>query len=146
MTAWITTPDNFIVLAGLGQLCLALGSLAIPWLLGWPAELARVRPLTRQVFWVYALYIWSSHMAFAALSVLASSGLTDGSVLATCVTAFIAVWWGARLVIQFTCLSRSDAPQGSFYRWAEAALVICFVFFTSSYTFAAISNFRGLVA
>jgi hypothetical protein len=146
MTVWITRPETLIALAGLGQLCLAAGSLAIPKLLRWPQELLKLRPLTRQVFWVYALYIWCSHVAFAVLSLLASQALTDGSLLAACTTGFIALWWGARLAIQFTCLNRDDAPTGVIYRWGEAALVACFVFFTLTYGLAAVVNLRsGLI-
>jgi hypothetical protein len=130
-------------LAGLGQFGLALGSLAIPRLLGWPQELARLRSLTRQVFWVYALYIWSSHVAFAALSVLAAGRLTDGSILAASVTAFIAMWWGVRLVLQFACFDRADAPQGAWFRLGEATLVTLFVCFTMTYGLATLVNLRS---
>jgi hypothetical protein len=133
------------MLAGLGQLCLAMGSLAIPRLLRWPQELAGLRPLTREMFWVYALYIWCSHLAFALLSMLASDALIDGSLLAGCVTGFIAAWWGVRLTLQFTCLDRRSAPPGAIYRCGEVALVLCFVFFTVVYGFAAALNFGGSI-
>lgn len=137
------TLQNVLLIAGLGQLALALGSLVIPRLLRWPEELASLRPLTRQVFWVYALYIWSSHVAFAAISIAAREALTDGSLLAVCVTGFIAMWWGARLAIQFTVLDRSVAKTRDLYRWGEAALVTLFACFTSIYGYAAVSNLLG---
>jgi hypothetical protein len=145
----IPMPDSadylpgLLFIAGAGQLCLALGSLAIPKLLGWPEDVARLRPLTRQIFWVYALYIWTSHVAFALLSMLARRELADGSVLAVSVTTFIALWWGARLILQFTFLDRHDAPRGDWYRWGEAALVTLFVFFTLTYSYAALVALRG---
>ncbi len=139
------TLQTVLQLAGFGQMGLALGSLAIPKALGWSEELTCVKPLTRQVFWVYALYIWCSHMAFAAVSVLARQSLTEGSVLAACVTAFIAAWWGVRLVIQFTVLDRSAAPSGAVYRWGEVVLVTLFVCFTAIYGYAAVSNVLGSV-
>lgn len=40
----------FLVAAGLGQLALAAGSLALPRVLGWRTETAKLRPLTRHVF------------------------------------------------------------------------------------------------
>ena len=58
---------NCLLLAGAGQLLLAAGSLAIPRLLRWSEQLAKVRPLTRQVFWTYAGYCaafqqeWQEH-------------------------------------------------------------------------------------
>src|SRR5687767_14826659 len=112
----IFVPEIVLRLAGLGQLALALGSLAIPAVLGWREDVAQLRPLTRQMFWVYALYIWTSHMAFAAVSMLAPAALTDHSLLAVCVTSFIALWWATRLTIQFACLDRRSAPQGLRFR------------------------------
>jgi hypothetical protein len=116
-----------VVLAGAGQLALAAGSLAIPRVLGWRAETAKLRPLTRQVFWTYAAYILGSHVAFGLLSTLSPGALLDGSVLARAVSGFIAAWWGARLALQFACFDRGARPPGRIYGVAEAALVALFL-------------------
>src|SRR5271165_4968232 len=97
-----------IFLAGVGQIVLAAGSLAIPRVLDWRADTARLRPLTRQVFWTYAAYIWTTNLSFGLLSALAPRALLDGSPLAAAVTGFIALYWSARLVVQFTYFDRSD--------------------------------------
>ena len=55
-----------VVAAGVGQLVLVAASLAIPRALRWPEDLAKLRPLTRQVFWTYAGYIWATNLAFLA--------------------------------------------------------------------------------
>ena len=119
--------QRLIVLAGIGQLMLALVSLVIPRVLGWREETAKLRPLTRQVFWTYAAYIWGSHVAFGLLSVLAPGALLDGSLLARCVTGFIAAWWGVRLFVQFTWFDRSARPPGVIYVLAEIGLVTLFI-------------------
>ena len=49
--------ESLLMLAGVGQLVLAAGSLAIPRVLRWSDDLSRVRPLIRQIFWTYAGYI-----------------------------------------------------------------------------------------
>src|SRR5260370_30261270 len=97
---------TMLLLAGLGQLLLAAGSLAIPRLLRWSEDLARVRPLTRQVFWTYAGYIWVTNACFGLLSLLAPAALCDGSILAGAVTGFIACSWLARLPILFLFFCR----------------------------------------
>jgi hypothetical protein len=122
-----------VLLAGLGQLGLAAVSLTIPRMLGWRAETAKLRPLTRQMFWTYAGYIWGSHVAFGLLSALAPDRLLDGSLLARAIAAFIALWWTVRLVLQFAYLDRGGAPAGLRYRWAEGALVSLFVFLALVY-------------
>jgi hypothetical protein len=123
--------------AGAGQLALALASLAIPRVLGWREDTARLRPLTRQVFWTYAGYIWCAHVAFGLLSLLVPDALLDGSMLAGLVCAFIAAWWGSRLVIQFLAFGRSPRPSGRIFATAELALVAAFLAFTGVYAAAA---------
>jgi hypothetical protein len=133
----------FLMAAGLGQLGLALGSLAIPRLLGWREDTARLRPLTRQIFWTYAGYIWSFHVCFGLLSLLAPAWLLDRSPLAAAVCGFIAVYWGVRLVLQFTWLDRSQAPRGAAFVAAEVALVALFVGFVATYGTAFASHFSA---
>lgn len=124
---------TILILAGVGQLTLALGSLAIPLVLGWREHTAALPNLTRQVFWTYAGYIWTTNVSFGLLSSLAPGALLDGSLLARCVSGFIALYWGARVVIQFTYFDRSEAPQGAIYTFGEAALVLLFVSLTAIY-------------
>jgi len=133
----------FLMAAGLGQLALAAGSLAIPRVLGWREETARLRPLTRQIFWIYAAYIWSFHVCFGLVSLLAPGWLLDRTPLAAAVCGFIAVYWGARLVLQFTWLDRSDAPRGPVYVAAEVALVTLFAALAVVYGAALVVHFRG---
>jgi hypothetical protein len=138
--------ETVVLIAGIGQLGIVVGSLKIPSVLGWKQDVARLRPLTRQVFWTYAGYIWATNLSFALISILAPESLVDGSPLAGSVTGFIALYWGARVVIQFTWFDRSDAPEGTIYRLAEVVLVSLFVFFTVTYGYAAVLNLWGTPA
>lgn len=122
-----------VVTAGLGQLALALGSLAIPRVLKLKEDTRKLKNLTRQLFWTYAGYIWATNVSFGLLSALAPETLLDGTVLARSVCGFIATYWGARLLIQFTYFDRSEAPAGLQYKVAEAALVLLFTFLTVLY-------------
>src|SRR5687767_8827882 len=133
---------RLVILAGVGQVVLIAASLAIPRVLGWRQQTAAMRPLTRQVFWTYAAYIWFTNLCFGLLSTLAPHWLLDRSPLAGAVTAFIAAYWGARVLIQFFYFDRSDAPSGALVRLAEAALVGLFLFLTAVYAWAAVFNFR----
>jgi hypothetical protein len=132
--------ESVVRLAGLGQLALAAASTAIPFILRWRAETAGLRPLLRQLFWIYAGYILGFHVAFGLLSLLAPGWLLDGSGLAAAVSGFIATYWSVRLALQFTYLDRSDAPQGPWFSAAEAALVSLFVFLSVTYTCALVAN------
>ncbi len=128
---------TLLVVAGLGQAALALGSLALPRVLCWREDTAKLRPLTRQVFWTYAAYIWVTNVCCGVASVLAPGRLLDGSPLARIVTGYIAAYWGARVLVQFFYFDRSGAPPGTFYRLAEMALVALFIFLTVVYGYAA---------
>ncbi len=131
---------SVVRLAGLGQLALAAASTAIPYVLRWRKETASLRPLLRQLFWIYAGYILGFHVAFGLLSLLAPGWLLDGSGLAAAVSGFIATYWSVRLVLQFTYLDRSDAPRGRWFSAAEVALVSLFVFLSATYAGAFVTN------
>ncbi len=105
---------RLLVGAGAAQLIWVVASLAIPRLLNWKSDLAKLRPLTRQVFWTYAAYIWGTNLSFGLVLTMAPQFLLDRSLLAGLVCGFIAVYWAARVVIQFACCTnwRSACPFG----------------------------------
>jgi len=134
---------ELVRVAGCAQLMLAAASLAIPRVLGWRAEVAQLRPLTRQVFWTYAGYIWTTNVAFGLVSAIGAPWLLDGAPLAAAVTGFITLYWSGRLVIQFAYFDRRDLPRDIASRLAEAALVLLFVFLTAVYGRALLVNLAG---
>jgi hypothetical protein len=140
----VPPPVWFIWSAGMAQIVLSLGSLSIPRVLGWPEETRKLRPLTRQVFWSYAGYICISNLCFGLLSVILPESLVNGTSLAAAVTGFIALWWAARVVIQFTYFDRSDAPKGTRYLVAEGILVLLFLCLMIVYGAAAYANLKGI--
>jgi hypothetical protein len=132
------TMKALLILAGLGQLALAAGSLALPRMLRWSEDTAKLRPLTRKVFWTYAAYIWVTNVCFGVVSTFAPDWLLDRSPLARGVTAYITAYWGARLLVQIFYFDRSEAPAGAFYELAALALVGLFLFLTAVYGYAAV--------
>lgn len=120
-------------LAGYMQAGVVVGSLAVPYLLEWRKELHSVRTLIKQVFWTYAAYILCTNSFFAAVSIFLAPKLTDGSELATALCVFIALYWGARILIQFLYFDKKGLPRGGIYRYGEWLLTFCFVYFTVVY-------------
>ena len=133
---------TLVRVAGVGQLVLVIASLAIPAVLGWREEAARLSPITRRVFWVWAAYIWCAHIAFGLVSSLTPELLTDRTPLASVVSGFIATWWGARLGLQFVLFDRAQAkspwlgPRA--FAAAEAALVVLFASLAIVYAIVAL--------
>ncbi|MEX0701954.1 MAG: hypothetical protein WD069_07645 [Planctomycetales bacterium] len=136
MTASPDPLASLVFAAGVGQLLLAAGSVAIPRVLGWRGKLSSLDPLLRRLFWVYAAYILGTNTAFGIVSVLLPATLTDGSPLARSVCGFIALYWGARLAVQFALFHKA-APPGGWFRIAEAALTGLFLFLAVTYAAAA---------
>mgnify|MGYP006293071503 CR=1 FL=1 len=132
-----------IYIAAIGQFVLIIASLAIPSTLNWKSDTAKLRPLTRQVFWTYAAYIWVTNLSFAIIS-LKPNYLLDHSPLASAVTAFIAIYWLGRICIQFFYFDRSDAPSGWHFKIAEIGLVLLFTFLSITYSAAFLFN-TGLI-
>lgn len=135
MSALVPYLPALVFTAGVGQLALIVASLAIPRVLRWREDTAKLRPLTRQVFWTYAAYIWATNLAFGLVS-LRPDWLLDRSPLAGCVSGFITAYWAGRVLIQFFYFDRSDAPPGLHVRLAEVALVALFVYLSLVYAAA----------
>ena len=120
-------------LAGWSQVVLILGSLGIPHVLGWREKLAPVSTLTRQMFLVYSLYIWSTNLCFGLLSALGAPLLLDGSPLAACVTGFILGYWLLRMAIQWLYFDISEIPMTAFNTAARWLLEVLFLGLTGIY-------------
>ncbi|WP_345955410.1 hypothetical protein [Mucilaginibacter sp. PAMB04168] len=136
---WLLTAQNIrqmLLLAGVGQVILSLGSLAIPHILSWRKELAKVQPLIRQMFWTYAAYILVINFCFALVSLLARYDLTNKSTLAVLVNAFIALYWISRIGIQFLYFDRSHFPGGIWHKVGEVLLVALFFLLSIVYSCA----------
>ena len=128
-------PTTLLILAGIGQICLSIGSTFIPGILGWKSELQKVTPFLRHIFWVYAVYILTTNFSFGLISLFAPKALSDGSQLASLLTGFMFVYWVSRLGIQFFYFKREFFPTARIYKLAEVALVSAFIFFTSVYAY-----------
>ncbi|WP_457128973.1 hypothetical protein [Mucilaginibacter sp. HD30] len=131
---------RLIQLAGLAQLILALGSLAIPKLLNWRGSLLNTTKLIQQMFWTYAAYILVINICFGLLSVFCYHELANGSRLAVLINGFIGVYWISRLIIQFFYFDRAAFPQGGFYLAGEFLLVLVFVALSVVYSYAFMFN------
>ncbi len=70
-------------------------------MLDWRHQLTRLDPLTRQLVWVHGAFIVLVIVGFGVVSVALPSELVAGTWLARGVCGFIALFWLARLVVQF---------------------------------------------
>jgi hypothetical protein len=133
------TLQTLIQIAGAGTLALAAASPLIPRALKWREKLAALDPLLRRLFWVYASYILGTNIALGLVSFLAADALVHPGPLALAVNLYAALYWGARVAIQFACF-QDVKPEGVGYRGAEAVLIALFVYSTAVYVLAALSG------
>lgn len=135
-------PVFILKVAGFLQIILCIGSLAIPYLLDWKGELAKVSNLIKQIFWTYAGYILSFNFFFGLISFWGAEELLSKSFLAKSITIFIFLYWLFRVLIQFFYFDTKSAPKGLIYKLGEIGLVALFIFLTGVYGCVAYLNFN----
>jgi hypothetical protein len=132
-----TTLAHLIFVAGVGQLSVLFASALVPFRLNWREELRCLSRLHRQMYWVYGGYVVLSIIAFASLSMFNSRELAGGSGLARGFCAYVAVFWGIRLVLQAVF----DVSEHLANWWLKAGyllLTLMFAGFTVVYAWAAL--------
>lgn len=137
---FVSLLPRFIFWAGAAQLVLALGSIAIPFLLKWKEEMQKVQPLIRSIFYTYSVYIFSVNIWFGVISMLMPDALCKGDALAGAVTVFAALYWLGRVAIQFVFGKAEGRPSGILFLIAEIGLWALFIALSLVYSLAALLN------
>jgi hypothetical protein len=91
---------TWIWLAGWGQLSLLIAAAVAAVRLRWHETLATLPRLHRQMYWIYAGYIALAIAGWSMISLCFASDLAEGSALARGICAYIALFWGIRLLLQ----------------------------------------------
>jgi len=131
---------TLLILAGVGQIGLALASIAVMRVLKWDKDLSQLRPIFRNIFKTYAAYILAINLCFGALALFKPEWLLDGMPLARALAGFITAYWGVRLLLEFVYYDRSARPPGLFWFLAEWTLVALFTYLTGVYGFIAVTG------
>lgn len=138
--------DTLILLIramGVAHFGVVFASLFVPRELGWRDDLARVKPINRQIFTTYAGYILTINALFGLLATFGAPWLIERTPLAACVCGFITAYWGVRVVLQFTYYDRKSAPHELKHKLAEAFFIILFSAFTLTFGYATAVNIQG---
>jgi hypothetical protein len=132
------TLHQLILLAGIGHFGILAASVQVPAVMNWKEELARLHDFNRKLFWVYGVFIVLTIASFGVITLINADALTNGTLLARSIAAFIAVFWAARLVVQ--CFVFDAKPfLISRLRWlGYHTLTGAFVFFTALYGWLAL--------
>ena len=132
-----TVLARLIFFAGIGQLGVLIASALVPFRLNWREELRPLGRLHRQMYCVYGGYVVLSIVAFAVLSILNASELASDGRLARGFCAYVAVFWGIRVIPQGVF----DAKEHLTTWWLKLGyfvLTLLFLAFTVIYAWGAI--------
>jgi len=131
------TTEQLIWIAGILHFCILAASFQVPKVLNWKESLAGLTPFLRRLFWVYGVFIVLMIVGFGVISVCHAGALAAGTPLARTVCGFIAVFWGVRLIVQFTVFGKPDFIRGWYLNTGYHGLTLMFIVFTAIYTSAA---------
>jgi len=137
--------DFVISAAGFVQLALVGMSIAIPRCLCFRDRLVNLEPLLAQMFWTCTLYITVAHFIFGVVSLWAPKELLGDTRLAGVMTLWMALWWGARLLIHFIYFDRAGMPQTDWNEVWEVFAVMLFTGLTVVYAGAFLLG-RGIIS
>lgn len=125
-------------IAGGLQLAIAAANLPLARILRFREEHARLSPLVRQIHEVHHAYTAGVLVLFAAVSLTFPSEIA-GSALGRFLAGAIAIFWGARAVVQRTFYDRATLRR---HRAADWGFTLVFVFLAAVYAAAASGGLR----
>jgi hypothetical protein len=128
---------TLILIGGILHFGLLLASASVPRVLDWRRELEKLEPLSRQLVWVHGAFIVLIIIGFGAASLTLSNELAAGTLLARAVCAFIALFWAARLVVQFFVFNAKPYLRSALLKLGYNGLTAVFVYFAAVYSIAA---------
>jgi len=120
------------------QLLILIASALTPRVLDWRTNLAVLHPLLRKLFWVYGAYIVMVIIAFSSFTFWHAEAMATHEPVARSLCVFIAIFWGARLFVQFAIFDPRPFLTNWFYQFGYHALTVAFAFLVFVYGKAAI--------
>ena len=125
-------------LAAAVQLLILIASASTPRVLDWRKNLAVLHPFLRKLFWVYGVFVVMVIIAFAVLTFRHADAMAAREPVARSLCLFIAIFWGARLLVQVAIFDARPFLTNWFYKTGFHALTIIFAFLTFVYGKAAL--------
>ena len=122
-----------LYVAGGLMLLIASSNLFARRMLRYGENLARVDRTVRDVFVILHVYIIIMLIAFSALCFAFAGDLAGGSVLGRCLSGFLALFWGLRVLMQLFHYNREIKRQ---YPVFNGLFLSSFIILTAIFTIA----------
>jgi hypothetical protein len=129
---------TLILFGGLVHFAILTASAITPLVLDWRRYLAPLPPLLRQMFWVYGSFIVLVIVSFGAISIVNADALGSGDPLARSVCGMVAVFWAARLAVQWFVFDATPFLTRALLKLGYHTLTLAFITLTIIYGCAAI--------
>jgi hypothetical protein len=127
-----------ILIGGVLHFGILIASACVPQVLDWRKELAKLDPLSRQLVWVHGAFIVLVIVGFGVLSVALPAELANGTLVARGVCGFIALFWIARLGVQFFVFDAKAYLGNWLLRLGYNGLTVVFMYHAVVYGLAAV--------
>ena len=132
------TLTTLLLVGGLLHLGITSAGLVMTLVLDWRKSLASLSGLTRHIIWTHAGFVLMTIVAFGVVSLMFAADLAGGTPLARATCAFIALFWGARLMIQFFLFDAKPYLTNAPLKVGYHGLTAVFAYFTFTYGWAAV--------
>jgi hypothetical protein len=129
----------WILIGGVLHFGILLASACTPAVLDWKRELAKLDTLSRQLIWVHGAFIVLVIIGFGSLSIVMPGELAAGTLLGRGICLFIALFWAARLGVQYFVFDAKPYLRTAFLQIGYRGLTAVFVYHTVVYSIAALS-------
>lgn len=117
---------SLLMIGGLLHFVILIASALTPRVLDWRGNLGTLHPFLRRLFWVYGAFIVLTIISFGTLSLLRADELSSTTPLARSVSAMIAIFWLARLAVQFFVFDARPFLTTAFRRAGYRGLTFLF--------------------
>jgi hypothetical protein len=128
----------FLFVGGILHFGILLASAAAPQVLDWRNALQKLDRLSQQVIWVHGAFIVLTIVGFGALSICFPSELASHTILARAICGFIALFWAARLAVQFFVFDAKPYLTRPMLRLGYHGLTLVFIYHAVVYGAAAL--------
>ena len=130
---------SLLLAGGALHFVILLASALTPRVLDWRGNLAALDPFLRRLFWVYGSFIVLVIVSFGTLTLFHADALASGASLARAVCAVVAIFWLARLAVQFFVFDARAFLTTTFRRLGYHWLTVLFAALVFIYGCAALN-------
>ncbi|MCB9852168.1 MAG: hypothetical protein H6819_03660 [Phycisphaerales bacterium] len=125
--------EQLLRIGGAIQLAILIASVQVPRMLDWRGELANLKPFLRQLFYVYGAFIILTIVGMGVISIAFADEIAASPGLGRAFAAFVFVFWGIRLIVQFFVFDARPILTTPIMRFAYRALSLAFILLVCAY-------------